>query len=292
MKILLDTDIGSDIDDALCLAYLLANPECELLGVTTVTGQAHRRAQLASALCRAADVDVPIYPGAETPLFTSQNQPHVPQARVLDRWDHAESFKHGAAIGFLRETIRRHPGKVTLVAIGPLTNIALLFGVDSELPQLLHAFVAMGGRFYSGAGLPLVEWNIGCDPYAAAIVYRTQTAVHRSIGLDVTTLAQMPRDAAREAFQSRLLQPVLDCAAVWFERRDMVTFHDPLAAATLFDDRICGFEKGNVEVELQSATVQGLTHWRPDSAHGQHEVASTVGADAFFDHFMSVLQAR
>ena len=72
MKILLDTDIGSDIDDAVCLAYLLANPKCELLGITTVTGEAIKRAQMASALCTVAGKEVPIYPGAENPLLVAQ----------------------------------------------------------------------------------------------------------------------------------------------------------------------------------------------------------------------------
>jgi inosine-uridine nucleoside N-ribohydrolase len=67
-KVLLDTDIGTDVDDAVCLAYLLAQPECELLGITTVTGEAEQRASLASVLCMAAGKEIPIYPGAESPL--------------------------------------------------------------------------------------------------------------------------------------------------------------------------------------------------------------------------------
>src|SRR5690554_7457254 len=79
-KVLLDTDIGSDIDDAVCLAYLLAHPDCDLLGITTVTGEGTRRAMLASALCRVANRDVPIYIGAETPLLIDQRQPNAPRS--------------------------------------------------------------------------------------------------------------------------------------------------------------------------------------------------------------------
>ena len=71
-KVILDTDIGSDIDDAICLAYLLAQPRCELLGITTVTGEPNQRAQIASAICKAAGKKVPIYPGVDTPLLISQ----------------------------------------------------------------------------------------------------------------------------------------------------------------------------------------------------------------------------
>ena len=72
--LLFDTDIGSDIDDAVCLAYLLANPHCELLGITTVTGNGRDRGRLASALCRAAGKEIPIYLGAETPLLVEQRR--------------------------------------------------------------------------------------------------------------------------------------------------------------------------------------------------------------------------
>ena len=80
IKVLLDTDIGSDIDDAVCLAYLLAQPACELLGITTVSGQPEQRAQIASAICKVAERSVPIYPGAPQPVLIEQRQPLVPQA--------------------------------------------------------------------------------------------------------------------------------------------------------------------------------------------------------------------
>lgn len=80
-KILLDTDIGSDIDDALCLAYLLAQPRCQLLGITTVSGQVEERARLASALCRHAGMDIPIFPGAEAPLWGPSASPRCPRPR-------------------------------------------------------------------------------------------------------------------------------------------------------------------------------------------------------------------
>src|SRR5215207_7526723 len=111
-KLLLDTDIGSDIDDAVCLAYLLAQPECELLGITTVSGEPEQRAMLASALCRVVSRQVPIFPGAEAPLLGRQRQPRAPQASALTRWAHEERFPRGQAVEFLRQTIRAHPGEV------------------------------------------------------------------------------------------------------------------------------------------------------------------------------------
>ncbi|MBI5670497.1 MAG: nucleoside hydrolase [Chloroflexi bacterium] len=287
-KVILDTDIGSDIDDAICLAYLLAQPRCELLGVTTVSGEPVERARLVSALCQAAGRDVPIYPGAENPFLIPQQQPRVPQAAMLDRWPHATRFPQGEAIDFLRRTIRAHPGEVTLLAIGPMTNVGLLFASDPEIPALLKQLVMMVGRFSNQQpGLWPVEWNAGCDPHAIAKIYQTPVAVHRSIGLDVTTQVTMKSQEVRQRFQIGLLRPVLDFAEVWFEERPVITFHDPLAALTLFDNQVCTFSRGKVEVELTSPRLLGLTHWQPDTT-GPHEVALEVNPARFFEQYFSV----
>ncbi len=95
IKILLDTDIGTDIDDAVCLAYLLAQPQCELAGITTVTGEVVKRAMMASALCKAAGKNIPIYPGAEEPLLVPQKQTQAQQAVALSRWEHDKDFPRG-----------------------------------------------------------------------------------------------------------------------------------------------------------------------------------------------------
>ena len=94
----------------MALAYLLANPECELLGITTVSGDTYQRACLASALCAVAGKTVPIYPGREQPLVVAQRQPDVPQAAALDRWEHAVQYPKGEAVEFLLRTIRAHRG--------------------------------------------------------------------------------------------------------------------------------------------------------------------------------------
>ena len=109
-KVLFDTDIGSDIDDAVALAYLLAQPQCELLGITTVSGEAVRRAQIASALCINAGKDIPVFPGREAPLLSPQRQPLAPQAAALGLWPHTPNFPRGEAVAFLRQTIRANPG--------------------------------------------------------------------------------------------------------------------------------------------------------------------------------------
>lgn len=287
-KLLLDTDIGSDIDDAVCLAYLLANPSCELLGITTVTGEASRRARMASALCRVAGKEIPIFPGREQPLIPGLKwQPQAPQAAALDRWPHQQDFPRGQAVEFMRQTIRTHPGEVTLLAIGPLTNVAALFAADEEIPSLLKGLVLMCGVFTNRlAGVGPLEWNAMLDPGATAMVFRQKPPLFRSVGLDVTCQVTMAAADVRQRFQHPLLRPVLDFAEVWFQQVDRITFHDPLAATAIFDDAICTFERGQVEVELASPKLLGMTHWSPDP-HGPHEVALAVSAERFFAHYFS-----
>ncbi len=289
VKVLLDTDIGSEIDDAFCLAYLLAQPECELLGITTVTGEATRRAMVASALCKAAGKQIPIYPGAEKPLLVPQLQPYAPQAAILSGWDYDTGFPQGEAVEFLRQTIRENPGEVVLLTIGPLTNVGLLFAVDNDIPSMLKGLVIMGGVFTNRlAGVGPAEWNAKLDPHASAIVYNARPHVHRSVGLDVTCQVTMPIAEVREKFRAELLRPVLDLAQIRFEQSDVITFHDPLAATTLFDPQICVFEKGTVQVELASEKLRGMTHWTRGGVDARHEVALEVDGRRFFEQYLSV----
>lgn len=287
MKLILDTDIGSDIDDAICLAYLLARPDCELLGITTVTGQAVERAKMASALCRLAGRTIPILPGAESPLLVPQLQREAPQAAALAKWPHETSFPRGQAVEFLRQTIRQHPGEITLLTIGPLTNIALLFKMDPDIPALLRGVMMMAGVFTNRqAGVGPAEWNARGDPHATAIVYAAPVARHRSVGLDVTSRLKLGRAEVKRRFQAGLLRPVLDFAGVWFRQRDTITFHDPLAAMCLFEEDVCKFERGRVEVELLSDRLKGVTFWSPDPA-GPHQVALDVDEAGFFERFFA-----
>jgi purine nucleosidase len=290
-KIFLDTDIGSDIDDAVCLAYLLAQPQCELIGITTVTGEVVKRAMLASALCQAAGKTIPIFPGCEQPLLVEQQQPLTPQANALSKWPHETSFPMGEAINFMRHTIRENPGEITLLTIGPLTNVGLLFTIDPEIPRLLKKLVLMCGVFnQSSNSSHVLEWNAKGDPHATAIVYRAPVSQHRSIGLDVTMQVRMDASIVREKFKAPLLRPVLDFAEVWFQHAETIVFHDPLAATTIFDDQICTFTRGRVNINLDGKRLQGRTDWDPSAFHQPHEVATEVNPERFFNHYFSIFK--
>jgi inosine-uridine nucleoside N-ribohydrolase len=288
---LLDTDIGNDIDDAVCLAYLLSQPQCDLLGVTTVSGGTVERAMLASVLCKAAGKgNVPIYPGVESPLLTPQKQGDVKQAGSLARWAHDTEFPRGEAIEFMRRTIRQNPKEVTLLAIGPMTNVALLFSVDPEIPSLLKELVLMCGIFdyKTDHYTCLAEWNALCDPFATAIVYNAPCEI-KSIGLDVTTKVTMQRDGVLKNFTAPILQPVLDMAGAWFKETMTITFHDPLAAVTVFEDDVCTYKTGNVDVETAGRHTKGLTHFTAD-ANGRNKVAFGVDSERFFKHYFDVVR--
>jgi len=285
--VLFDTDIGSDIDDAVCLAYLLMQPYCELVGITTVTGEAVKRAMLADAVCRVAGKRVPIYAGAEIPMLTAVKQPIAQQAQALPNWEHSKEFSRGA-ISFMRDIIHENPGKITLLAVGPMTNLGLLFATYPETAGMLKSLVLMCGVFTNRLpGVGPLEWNALNDPYATAIVYKAKAARHRSIGLDVTCRVVLEADEVRRRFTHPVLQPVKDFAEVWFKHAKKLTFHDPLAAVSIFEDNILSFTRGNVESELQSARLMGMTHFAPDDG-GVHEVALDVDPDLFFEKYFSV----
>jgi inosine-uridine nucleoside N-ribohydrolase len=231
-----------------------------------------------------AGKQVPIYPGVEAPILIPQRQPLAPQADALGRWPHDTRFPQGEAVEFLRRTIRAHPGEVTLLAIGPLTNAGLLFAVDREIPSLLKELVLMCGVFRLPE--PRVEWNAGGDPHATAVVFGAPVPI-RSIGLDVTMQVTMPAAEVRRRFDVPLLRPVRDFAEVWFAGVDHITFHDPLAATTIFDRRICEFERGTVTVDLGAEA--GRTLWEPGGDGARHAVATKVDAGRFFEHYFGTV---
>ncbi|MCZ7646654.1 MAG: nucleoside hydrolase [Planctomycetota bacterium] len=292
IPVLLDTDIGNDIDDAVCLAYLLKQARCELLGITTVSGPVTQRAALADAVCRAAGrTDVPIRAGCRNGINLGPVQDSCPQAAVLPKLAHTppEEFRPGEAVAFLRERIRARPGEVTLLAIGPMTNLGLLFALDPEIPALLKRLVLMCGVFTNRGARSngWREWNAICDPIATACVYRARPAEHLSVGLDVTTHCVMDSGACIKRFNELggPLKVVASMTEVWAQHREKITFHDPLAATLIFDPELCGYQDGLVNVELKSDHAQGMTHWNPNAQEKPHKICLEVKAEAFFEHY-------
>lgn len=286
IPVLFDTDIGSDIDDAVALAYLLGQPRCELLGITTVSGDVARRAALAQVICASAGrADIPIHCGASNVLYNGPGQPHVPQYAAIADIPHRTDWPAATAIEFMRRTIRSRPGEITLLSVGPFTNLALLFAVDPEIPRLLKAVVSMAGWFFGGTQR---EWNCTADPMSTFMAYNARPPRHLSIGLDVTLQCCMSCDHVRRRFTSPTLRLVNQMAEIWFRERPKITFHDPLAAAVLFRPELCQYQRGYVRVTAEGAHgTLGMTTFAP-WADGPHEVASSVDSDAFFREYFTV----
>lgn len=314
----MDTDIGLDIDDALALAYLLKNPNCNLMGITTFCGCALLRAKIVSAICIAAGrSDIPIYPGTDDCILVDQREMYAPQSIVLEKWKHEEHFPKNCALDFMRKIIYENPGEIVLITIGPPSNIARLFLMDPKIPSMLKGLYLMGGKFggtqgpmwtqrypdarhrFSGFEPDTINEILqggaldpnGCiDPYATAIVHGHSAPVHRSVGEDITSRVVMPGTSFRKAMasvESPLHRIILEMGAVFLGEAKTVTFHDPLAAVAIFKD-VCQFTKGHISVELQSQQLLGYTYFQEDK-DGPHEVASSVNCNAFFDEFFSVL---
>lgn len=289
LALLLDTDIGSDIDDAVALAYLLRQPRAEIVGITTVTGDVQQRAALCEILCRAAgQADIPIHCGRRDVLWRGPGQPWAPQYEKVCHRPHRLDRPENTAVEFLRDAIRSRPGELVLLSVGPFSNIAALHALDPEVLGLLKGFVSMAGRFYPEPGH---EWNCIVDPVATAIVAEAQIPGHLWVGLDVTTECVLDREEVRASFRDPLLEIVLEMAEAWFQQRPEITFHDPLAAALVFRPELCRISHGLVQSTLPDAEGRGgTTSLTPDD--GPHRAAVEVDSRAFFEEFFSVFQPK
>ncbi|WP_066685528.1 nucleoside hydrolase [Christensenella intestinihominis] len=308
-KILLDTDIGQDMDDACAIAYLCAHPESDLIGVTTVTGDAVPRAKLVSAVCNSmGKPDIPIYPGLETCILKKQHQSFCPQTHLLDHWEHKEEFPMNQALHFLQQTIRENPGEIILATIGPLSNIGVLFQMDPELPSLLKGMYMMGGKYsqyklrtwtkkvndnsYSIAtkGCNL-DWNGSIDGYATAMVMGHTLPLFRAVGEDITQQVYLTPEQFKDTLAKKMPPILVEMSKAWIDYDPLeakkLCYHDPVAIATIFNENICKFQRGNITVETTSRDLLGYTFFEEDE-NGRHEVAYEVNPDAFFEEFASV----
>jgi purine nucleosidase len=272
-RVILDTDIGTDVDDCLALALILGSPELQLEGVTCVYGDVDLRARMVAKLLRLRDrADVPVLTGARQPLLGRRPVywgGHEGK-ELLDPEDtFAPSGEH--AVDFLIRTVVANPGQIHLVAIGPLTNVALAFLREPALAAKLAHLTIMGG-VCRGPGmlhLPLAEHNIKCDPEAAHVVL-SAGAPTTLVPLDVTTRVQIrSTDAARlnergTPFHAAVATQVETYPP--FARRGWTHLHDPLAAATLVRPDLVDLEPLRVDVELTGEHSTGATLMRAPTA--------------------------
>lgn len=282
-KVLLDTDIGGDIDDAICLAYLLNEPQCELVGITTVCGESEKRAAVADAICRAVGKRIPIVAGLDGTMQPIPVYPTPEGADALRHWPHS-TYEKADAPAFLYQKIKDNPHEIVLIGIGNMTNIATLFRDYPDAAGLLKGLYVMNGYF--GAEPlpePYYNWNSWADPLASQIVFRTHVATHRAIPLEVTDTLTMEAEQAKRLFQSEndWMRAVFDFGNAWMESSKKLTLHDSLAAVSVFYPDICRFECGNVEVETKEKSHMGETTFTP-CAGGNVDIARTVDRERFY----------
>jgi len=289
--ILLDCDPGHD--DAIALLLALASPEVELLGVTTVAGNQTVEKTTANAI-RILELvgreDVPVARGADRPLVrepfvaayvhgeSGLDGPDLPPARGEPVAQHA--------VDFLAERVA---GK-TLVATGPLTNVALLLALHPEARP--DRIVLMGGAIAEGNVTPAAEFNVWADPEAAARVFASGIDM-TMVGLDVTHQALVTtRHAERLRGSGRVGAVVADLLA-FYERfhREVYGFdgspiHDAVALAYSFRPDLLETKELNVEVDTESELCRGRTVvdlWRRSGREPNANVAVAIDSDAFVE---------
>lgn len=289
MKILLDTDIGCDIDDCLALPYLLAREDVELLGITTVTGKPHLRAQLAKAVCDASGREIPIHVGLEEPISGAVRQTGLTstQSAVAEGCDTRYSEEE-TAIEFMRKTIEENPHEVTLLAIGPLTNVAALFSAYPHIPALLEGLAIMGGRYrddptFDTARWGKTEWNILCDTKAAEIVFSSCACPCLVIGVEETCRFSIPPKPLKDTLLGYpRWRPVSDAINTVVER---IFFHDVILAYALFHPEEVTTERGEIAVNTAEG---GATPFTP-CKNGRFRIVTDYDPGRFFENYKKAL---
>jgi purine nucleosidase len=291
-RVILDCDPG--IDDAFAIAFACGQPGLDLAGVTTVAGNVGLERTTANALSVLEFVghpEVPVAAGSPAPLMRpSYDSRHVHgesglgEARLPAPRGRATDVH---AVDFLIEQISAAPGAVTLVAIGPLTNIALAVRHYPPLVREVADLVIMGGSAARGNITPAAEFNIWCDPEAAAIVFGAGWRVTMT-GLDVTLQARatapvQDRMRALGRLGGDLLLPGL--GGYRSTSGDGQPVHDVCAMALVAAPGLFGCEPARVEVETVGRWTSGMTvtDFRAPATDHNALVAMSIDVAGFWD---------
>jgi len=250
IPILLDTDIGTDIDDAFALALILQSRELDLVGVTTVSGDTQARARLAAKmLWEAGRPNVPVAAGEP-----GSSQP-VDQTRWADGFT-GPPLTSKKAVDLMKREIERRPGALTIVAIGELTNVAALLKRQPAIARKIKRIALMGGAVAHGYGQdlkPVAEWNIKSNPAAAQVVFTSGIPILMA-PLDSTAMLQLDAAARRRIFTN--LTPTTNSLALLYHLwgEETPTLFDPMAVAMLMDPTICELKDLAIEVDAEGFT--------------------------------------
>jgi len=288
-KVIYDTDPG--VDDAMALYYALAHPAIEVVGITTTFGNVYVEQAAANALYLTALTghDVPVTQGVAKPWVKPAEAPpdsiHGADGlgNLLSRQDHNKTLDPRASAQFIVDMARAHPGEITLVAVGPLGNLATALKLEPALPKLVREVILMGGTVLEPGNVsPVAEANIWNDPHAADLVF---TAGWRltMVGLDVTHQVILPVKMFERVAQHHqhpatdtLLHAVKFYANFYSGLYPHVAEihgcfgHDVLAFVALTNPELFTLESGRIRV-APDGLAQGQTILRRRNIHYPHD---------------------
>ena len=286
-------DCDPGIDDALAIAFAAGYPGIELAGITTVAGNVGLELTTLNALSVAAFTGVgkvPVTAGSAGPLL----RPALDARSVHGETglggavlpDPGREPEPGHAVDFITRTIADRPGEITLVATGPLTNIALAVKREPRITEWVKSFVIMGGSAGRGNVTPAAEYNIWADPEAASIVFGAGWTVNM-IGLDVTLLARATPDiqqrmASLGELGSQLLLPAI---SQYFSSAegDYPAVHDVCAMVYVAEPSLFGMRPAHVAVETTGRWTSGMTVTEFSAPEVNASVAMDLDAQGFWD---------
>jgi purine nucleosidase len=255
-KIVIDTDIGDDVDDAFALGLALKSPEVEILGITTSFGDTETRAKLVDRMLgEAGRSDIPVAAGVATHTNNSFTQ------RRYAEGGHFARRSHPDAVNFILEQIRKNPGEITLVAIGPLVNVGGLIDKDAATFRKLKRVVIMGGSVERGYGDPYgvptpaqPEWNIKNDVGSAQKLFASGVPIYM-MPLDST---QLKLDEVKREFLFRQGTPVTDALTLLYYEwgGETPTLFDPMTIAFVVDEKLCPVEAMRIRVDDTGMTLR------------------------------------
>ncbi len=308
MRLMIDTDLAMgtlhcDPEDGLAILYALNSPGVKLEGITLVQGNVPVSCSwpnLLHLLDLAGRGDVPVHLGAALPRRPDLR---TNQSRWLQQREAAESIvpqrplPEEGAVRFLRETVLANPGEITLVAIGPLTNVAAAMEAEPDFADALGGLVVMGGTVaVPGNITPAAEFNLWMDPDAGRVVFDS-AADPTMIGLDVchrTTFDRAGAQAVR-ASGTPLAEFVASTTTSWIDvmaavsEGDSLHLYDSLAVAAAIEPDLCSYRRALVEVETGTGPAQGMTVTHSNEILRQLLVGrdhnATVATDVDTDRF-------